>query len=178
MLLSKRSKKTKKRQSSINQILFQPLQTVDPSLYEVKSAPPIQISAPYEYDPTTQVPIVDRKPVNHSGSFSETYTGSKTVTTLIGTVAKKSILLNYCMTVAIVSGTIPDWQRFRLIIERGNDTLFTISIARGGTGSETVASNAEIVLQVGDKISIVSLPANVTNMLYYHFGSVMLQPYE
>lgn len=153
---------------------------IDPAKYPVNLPPTTQISAPYEYpDTRMQASVYTRTPDNQSVAWTENYTGSKTETTLIGTVGADSILVNYNLSANLVSGSTTGFNRFRLEIVRGGTTIFAVSIILSQVPStQSLASNANIVLKEGDVINLVSRPQNATAMLYYVWGSVMLQPYR
>lgn len=174
-------RKKKKRSSHRSSSSYpQPLYTVDPKLVKDTRNPSIGISAPYEY-PTTDTPVpYARSPERIGGTDSETGTnGSGNRTTQIGTVSADSILLNYNLSGAILSGGITAPVRFRIDIVRGSNTIFSVNcIVAAIPGQNSVASNAEIVLQTGDVVNLVTVRGNMTSCTYSCAAQLMLQPYR
>lgn len=176
------TKRKKKRKSSrkSNSSYPQPLYTVDPKLVQDNRNPSIGISAPYEY-PSTDTPVpYTRSPERIGGTDLETaVTTSGTRTTAIGTVSADSILLNYSLSGAILSGSITAPVRFRLDIVRGGVTIFSVNtIVAAIPGQNSIASNAEIVLQIGDVVNLVTVRGNMTSVTYSCAAQLMLQPYK
>lgn len=176
---TKKKKKAKKTSPKFS--IPSPIAEVDPTLWENRPAPAVEVTAPYAYKPVTESKVNLRKPINISGSDTRTSysTVSDDFTVAIGPVTVRSILLNYNLAATLSAGSVATFQRFRLDIVRGSTTIFTVSATLGAVpANEALASNSEIVLEPGDEVNIVSRLRNTTNLTYYVFGSLMIQPYE
>lgn len=98
---------------------------------------------------------------------------------LIGTITEDCLLRGYSFSASTRGGTATGHQRFKLEINRGNNTIWVVNLSMHDLNTEqNTSGDCNIPLKAGDVVSMEATINVSVGTAFHQFGIIWVMPYQ